>query len=82
MKRCSWKNNEIVFFKQKTAYEILTCDWSSDVCSSDLKESSVASKDSAREASSSAADNSPRIRASPTVSDPAASDWDSGPKKK
>ena len=26
------------FFKQKTAYEILTCDWSSDVCSSDLKE--------------------------------------------
>nr|BAS22919.1 Conotoxin Superfamily SF13 [Conus episcopatus] len=23
------------FFKQKTAYEILTCDWSSDVCSSD-----------------------------------------------
>ena len=27
----------IFFFKQKTAYEILTCDWSSDVCSSDLK---------------------------------------------
>ena len=26
----------IFFFKQKTAYEILTCDWSSDVCSSDL----------------------------------------------
>ena len=25
------------FFKQKTAYEILTCDWSSDVCSSDLQ---------------------------------------------
>ena len=24
------------FFKQKTAYEILYCDWSSDVCSSDL----------------------------------------------
>ena len=24
------------FFKQKAAYEILTCDWSSDVCSSDL----------------------------------------------
>jgi hypothetical protein len=24
------------FFKQKTAYDILTCDWSSDVCSSDL----------------------------------------------
>ena len=26
------------FFKQKTAYEILTCDWSSDVCSSDLND--------------------------------------------
>src|ERR1044072_9789048 len=26
----------IVFFKQKTAYEIYQCDWSSDVCSSDL----------------------------------------------
>src|SRR5213080_5167128 len=24
------------FFKQKTAYEIPLCDWSSDVCSSDL----------------------------------------------
>ena len=34
--------NEIVlfsffFFKQKTAYEIVDCDWSSDVCSSDLQ---------------------------------------------
>ena len=26
------------FFKQKTAYEIVDCDWSSDVCSSDLVE--------------------------------------------
>src|ERR1051326_8778361 len=26
------------FFKQKTAYEIKECDWSSDVCSSDLME--------------------------------------------
>src|SRR5213596_2295158 len=26
------------FFKQKTAYEIRPCDWSSDVCSSDLTE--------------------------------------------
>src|SRR5213596_372191 len=25
------------FFKQKTAYEIRPCDWSSDVCSSDLE---------------------------------------------
>jgi len=24
------------FFKQKTAYEMPMCDWSSDVCSSDL----------------------------------------------
>ena len=28
---------DFFFFKQKTAYEILTCDWSSDVCSSDLQ---------------------------------------------
>ena len=27
----------LFFFKQKTAYEIVDCDWSSDVCSSDLK---------------------------------------------
>src|SRR6056300_1831364 len=26
---------EFFFFKQKTAYEISECDWSSDVCSSD-----------------------------------------------
>eukprot|EP01043_Picozoa_sp_COSAG02_P130247 COSAG02_NODE_67899_length_252_cov_0.490196_1_plen_39_part_01 len=25
----------VFFFKQKTAYEISECDWSSDVCSSD-----------------------------------------------
>ena len=25
-----------IFFKQKTAYEIMSGDWSSDVCSSDL----------------------------------------------
>src|SRR5881397_4179745 len=25
------------FFKQKTAYEMAQCDWSSDVCSSDLR---------------------------------------------
>ena len=29
-------NDIIFFFKQKTAYEIKECDWSSDVCSSDL----------------------------------------------
>ena len=26
----------LFFFEQKTAYEIVGCDWSSDVCSSDL----------------------------------------------
>ena len=26
----------VFFFKQKTAYKIVDCDWSSDVCSSDL----------------------------------------------
>src|SRR6187549_293700 len=30
------------FFKQKTAYEIGWCDWSSDVCSSDLREAELA----------------------------------------
>src|SRR5210317_2148896 len=30
---CSWN---FFFFKQTTAYEISECDWSSDVCSSDL----------------------------------------------
>ena len=28
--------SQFFFFKQKTAYEIKECDWSSDVCSSDL----------------------------------------------
>ena len=31
------------FFKQKTAYEIYQCDWSSDVCSSDLAGPAVTS---------------------------------------
>src|SRR6056300_1200577 len=31
-----FKNFIFFFFKQKTAYEISECDWSSDVCSSDL----------------------------------------------
>ena len=31
------------FFKQKTAYEIYQCDWSSDVCSSDLWKGEVES---------------------------------------
>ena len=29
------------FFKQKTAYEIYQCDWSSDVCSSDLDDDKI-----------------------------------------
>ena len=47
----SWLGNFIVFFvfffKQKTAYEIVDCDWSSDVCSSDLarKLATILSKD-------------------------------------
>ena len=31
------ENDIFFFFKQKTAYEIKECDWSSDVCSSDLR---------------------------------------------
>ena len=31
------KKRNVFFFKQKTAYEIKECDWSSDVCSSDLR---------------------------------------------
>ena len=38
------------FFKQKTAYEILTCDWSSDVCSSDLAISYGGYRQKSREA--------------------------------
>src|SRR5210317_1961941 len=33
------------FFKQKTAYEISECDWSSDVCSSDLKQKTARSEE-------------------------------------
>src|SRR3546814_5098580 len=29
-------SSSVFFFKQKTAYEMLISDWSSDVCSSDL----------------------------------------------
>ena len=42
MVRCKEEEKEkkkckfFFFFKQKTAYEIYQCDWSSDVCSSDL----------------------------------------------
>src|SRR5213595_4268721 len=33
------------FFKQKTAYEITEGDWSSDVCSSDLRHRAIAGRD-------------------------------------
>src|SRR3546814_8252162 len=32
----SYWSSYVLFFKQKTAYETLISDWSSDVCSSDL----------------------------------------------
>src|SRR3546814_1047688 len=32
---------DVVFFKQKTAYEMRISDWSSDVCSSDLAHAGV-----------------------------------------
>src|SRR3546814_19952859 len=35
-----WYVSVVVFFKQKTAYEMRISDWSSDVCSSDLAKSS------------------------------------------
>ena len=35
---CFFDISFFFFFKQKTAYEIYQCDWSSDVCSSDLAE--------------------------------------------
>ena len=33
----------VFFFKQTTAYEVYQCDWSSDVCSSDLVATCIAS---------------------------------------
>ena len=33
---------KVFFFKQKTAYEIVSRDWSSDVCSSDLDATDLA----------------------------------------
>src|SRR3546814_8121653 len=36
----SWVLHVFFFFKQKTAYEMRISDWSSDVCSSDLFETS------------------------------------------
>ena len=36
-----WWYYVFFFFKQKTAYEIYQCDWSSDVCSSDLYRNAI-----------------------------------------
>src|SRR5210317_2507943 len=36
MERYKCRHSLFFFFTQKTAYEISECDWSSDVCSSDL----------------------------------------------
>ena len=36
-KRMKGGHEYFLFFKQRTAYEIKECDWSSDVCSSDLR---------------------------------------------
>src|SRR3546814_8904645 len=36
------------FFKQKTAYEMRISDWSSDVCSSDLRERGIADEEVAQ----------------------------------
>ena len=41
--------NCFFFFKQKTAYEIYQCDWSSDVCSSDLEVSCGSKRETAEE---------------------------------
>ena len=38
-RKCAFK--KFFFFKQKTAYEIKECDWSSDVCSSDLLKNTI-----------------------------------------
>src|SRR3546814_5939519 len=38
LSRCLLVYNRLLFFKQKTAYEMRISDWSSDVCSSDLSE--------------------------------------------
>src|SRR3546814_6572524 len=62
---------ELLFFKQKTAYEMRISDWSSDVCSSDLirdaempaSNQDDAPDDDARRATS--ADATMRLRADP-----------------
>src|SRR3546814_1707376 len=40
--------SSLVFFKQKTAYEMLISDWSSDGCSSDLLNANIPQNDKVR----------------------------------
>src|SRR3546814_3889546 len=40
-----WFSSYFFFFKQKTAYEMRISDWSSDVCSSDLKQVLLAAQE-------------------------------------
>src|SRR3546814_7295716 len=54
----------VFFFKQKTAYEMRISDWSSDVCSSDLKATLVLEKHFDK--SQPAADGAVRYRAKTT----------------
>src|SRR3546814_19518442 len=49
------------FFKQKTAYEMRISDWSSDVCSSDLRPRSQRSDDAAIHAAGHGYDDSPGV---------------------
>ena len=44
------REENFFFFKQKTAYEVKECDWSSDVCSSDLPTAIIAATETMRPA--------------------------------
>src|SRR3546814_2489541 len=58
------------FFKQKTSYEMRISDWSSDVCSSDLRNAGIsASAPSATTSSRVPAATASRIRAAATSGD-------------
>ena len=56
---------EFFFFKQKTAYEIKECDWSSDVCSSDLGAERRRNRDPLGAEQPSGGDSGGRRRAEP-----------------
>ena len=54
------------FFKQKTAYEIVDCDWSSDVCSSDLATCAEGMRKVLRRTRGGAQEDAP-VRAAPVL---------------